>query len=121
MTESNTIARAQHYVALSNNHELATIKSLFTPEATYYSVFFGEYHGSDTIHTMMTSFFSRFADAHWEVPAYRSIDDNGVEFSFIMTGSDTVSGERVQRHGVERIYFTPKGFIERIEVYKSKD
>lgn len=118
MTKTGTIAWATQYVALSNAHDLARIKSLFIPEATYYSAYFGEYHGKEAIYAMMQSFFSRFPDAHWEVPQYRGIGDEEVEFVFIMTGKDSSSGERVERHGLERIYFTPEGLIKRIEVHK---
>lgn len=118
MTQSAAIAWAKHYVALSNAHELAKIKSLFIPEATYCSAYFGEYRGRDAIHAMMQNFFSRFPDTHWEVPEYGNIGNDGVEFAFIMTGMDTASGEQVQRIGLERIYFTPDGLIGRIEVCK---
>lgn len=118
MNESNAIAWAKHYVALSNAHELKPIKFLFIAEAAYYSAYFGEYRGSNAIHAMMQSFFNRFPDAHWEVPEYRSIGDDAVEFAFIMTGMDVSSGECVKRHGLERIYFNRDGFIKRIEVCK---
>lgn len=116
MTQSAAIAWAKHYVALSNTHELAKIKSLFIPKATYYSAYFGEYRGRDAIHAMMQNFFSRFPDAHWEVPGYCGIDIDRVEFAFIMTGMDVSSGEHVERHGLERIYFNRDGLIKRIEV-----
>lgn len=109
---------AKRYVALSNDHNLPLIKPLFADDATYHSAYFGEYKGSDTIHTMMTGFFNRFSDAHWEVAEYRGIENNGVEFTFIMTGVDASSGEQVQRRGLERIYFTSNGLIRHIAVCK---
>ena len=118
MNEFNAINWAKSYVTLSNAHELAKIKSLFTPDATYHSTYFGEYRGIDAIHDMMQSFFKRFSDAYWEVPEYCCIDDNGVEFAFLMTATDTTSGEQVQRRGLERIYFTSTGMIKHIAVCK---
>ena len=118
MHEKEPIELAKNYVTLSNGHDLALIKPLFAADATYHSAYFGEYTGSDTIHAMMISFFTRFPDAHWKVAEYRSIDDNGVEFAFVMTGVDASSGEPVARHGLERIYFTPDGLIRHIAVCK---
>lgn len=121
MSNRSFIEMARNYVTLSNHHKLDLIKSLFAADATYYSEFFGEYRGSAAIHEMMLRFFNRFPDAHWEVPGYREIEDNGVEFAFKMTGSDTESGEKVERRGLERIYFTTDGLIQRIVVLKPEE
>ncbi|PXW86405.1 SnoaL-like protein [Nitrosomonas sp. Nm84] len=118
MNKQDPTQWAKNYVALSNDHNLLHIKPLFTADATYHSAYFGEYKGSDAIHTMMVGFFNRFPDAHWEVTEYREIEDNGVEFAFTMTGADASSGERVQRRGLERIYFTSNGLIRHIAVCK---
>ena len=118
MTQSAAIAWAKHDVTLSNAYELVKIKSLFIPEATYYSAYFGEYRGRDAIHAMMQNFFSRFPDVHWEVSEYCSIGVDRVEFVFIMTGTDILSGEHVERYGLERIYFNWDGLIKRIEICK---
>ncbi|QOJ20592.1 MAG: nuclear transport factor 2 family protein [Gammaproteobacteria bacterium] len=112
---------AKNYVTLSNNHDLALIKPLFAVDATYYSAYFGEYKGSDAIHTMMISFFERFPDAHWDVAEYLDIGNEGAEFAFTMTGTDASSNEHVERRGLERIYFTPAGLIRHIAVYKPDD
>jgi hypothetical protein len=109
---------ARNYVTLSNSHDLALIKPLFAADATYHSAYFGEYKGSDAIHAMMARFFTRFPDAHWEVAEYRSIEDSGAEFHFVMTGVDASSGNPVVRHGLERIHFTPNGLIRHIAVCK---
>lgn len=109
---------AQNYVDLSNAHDLNRIRTLFTAEAIYYSAYFGEFKGRDAIHAMMVDFFGRFPDAHWAVPEYRDLANNGVEFSFIMTGIDRTSGNMVCRHGLERIFFSPDGLIQRIMVLK---
>ena len=112
------ITLAKHYVALSNARDLARIKSLFAADATYHSAFFGEYRGSEAIHVMMIEFFGRFPDAHWEVAKYRSSGNDGAEFGFVMTGTNASTGEHVQRHGLEQIFFTPEGLIRHIAVCK---
>lgn len=112
------IERAKKYVTLSNDHDLASIKCLFADDATYHSDYFGTYQGSDAIHAMMTSFFARFPNAYWEIPEYRNNEQNGVEFTFVMTGTDASTGEPVTRHGLERIYFTSTGLIQHIAVCK---
>ena len=118
MNPQKIIEQTKNYVMLSNSHNLELIMSLFASDATYHSVYFGEYSGSDAIHTMMINFFTSFPDAHWEVTQYRTIENNGVQFEFIMTGMDAATGERIRRHGLERIYFTPDGLIKHIAVCK---
>jgi len=118
MDTDKLIELTRNYVTLSNDHNLPFIQPLFADDATYHSAYFGEYKGSTAIHAMMASFFTRFSDAHWEVAEYRGIEDNGVEFAFVMTGLDGSSGERVIRQGIERIYFTPDGLIKHIAVLK---
>ena len=121
MSKQEPIELAKNYVTLSNDHNLPLIKPLFTDDATYHSAYFGEYKGRTAIHAMMTGFFTRFPDVHWEVTEYRCIEDNGVEFAFVMTGMDTSSSERVKRQGLERLYFTPEGLIKHIAVCKPLD
>lgn len=118
MNKQQPIQWAKNYVVLSNDHNLALIQTLFAHNATYHSAYFGEYQGSGAIHAMMTAFLARFPDAHWEVMEYRAIEDNGVAFTFVMTGTDASSGERVKRQGLERIYFTPDGLIKHLSVCK---
>ncbi len=118
MDTNKLIELARNYVTLSNDHNLPFIQPLFADDATYHSAYFGEYKGSAVIHAMMASFFTRFPDAHWEVAEYLGIEDNGVEFTLVMNGSDAYSGERVMRQGLERIHFTPDGLIKHIAVLK---
>lgn len=118
MNTKHVIDLAKNYVYLSNQHKLKLIECLFMYEATYHSSFFGEYKGRIAIHEMMVSFFSRFPDVHWDVSEYKAIENNGVEFEFIMTGTDAVSSEHVKRHGLERIYFSSDGLIRHIAVCK---
>ncbi|MBX3615682.1 nuclear transport factor 2 family protein [Nitrosomonas sp.] len=121
MNNFSHIELAKNYVTLSNLHDLARIQPLFAADATYHSAFFGEFQGRDIIYSMMAGFFTRFPDAHWEVSGYREIENNGVEFAFTMTGSDTESGKKVERHGLERIFFTIEGLIRHIAVDKPAD
>ena len=121
MNNRSSIELARNYVTLSNNHKLDQIKPLFAADATYHSAFFGGFQGVDAIYAMMTGFFTRFPDACWEVAAYEAIENNGVAFTFIMAGTDTATGERVRRHGLERIYFTAEGLIQHIEVGKPEE
>ena len=118
MDTDQLIELARNYVTLSNDHNLPLIQPLFAKDATYHSAYFGEYKGNAVIHAMMANFFIRFPNAHWEAAEYRGIEDNGVEFAFVMTGLDASSGERVIRQGLERIYFTSDGLIRHIAVLK---
>ncbi len=118
MNSKPYIGWAKQYVALSNKHDLKGLEIMFLGSAIYHSDYIGEYKGSVAIREMMTSFFARYPDAHWEVTDYREIGENGVEFDFLMTGTDAAAGEPVRRYGRECIYFEPDGLISRIYVYK---
>lgn len=116
MSGKENIAKAERYLALSNAHALEDIFAMFEPGATYRSSQFGAFAGIETIKEMMTSFFTRFPDTHWEVGEYVPTDDHAVEFDFIMRAHEKDSGEAVERHGRERIEFSPGGRIRHIEV-----
>jgi len=118
MNTKQHIDWAKNYIELSNKHNLKQIELLFLGSALYHSAYFGEYKGAVAIREMMQSFFARYPDVHWEVSDYRETDDGGIEFDFIMTGTDAAAGELVRRHGRERIYFESDGLIRQINVYK---
>lgn len=117
ISDQHLIELAKRYVALSNVRDLAQIQTMFAVDSTYHSAFFGEYIGRQAIHAMMCDFFERFRDAYWTVNEYYSIAENGVAFEFVMTGTNSVSGESVKRLGKEEIYFDTNGLISRIKVY----
>ncbi|MCH9638222.1 MAG: nuclear transport factor 2 family protein [Betaproteobacteria bacterium] len=121
MNAEDLIDLAKTYVSLSNRHQIKQIDTMFMEDATYHSSFFGEYKGRIAISEMMTSFFTRFLDAYWDVTEYLVIEENGVEFKFVMTATDAASGERVERHGLECIYFSPEGLISHIAVSKPNE
>lgn len=116
-SDQQLIELAKCYVALSNVRDLAQIQIMFAVDSTYHSAFFGEYIGRQAIHAMMCDFFQRFRDVNWTVNEYHSIAENGVTFEFIMTGTNSVSGESVRRLGKEEIYFDTNGLITKIKVY----
>ncbi|GKS68026.1 SnoaL-like domain-containing protein [Nitrosomonas sp. PY1] len=120
MNNQEYIERAQRYVQLSNQGDLTQIQRMFASHAVYYSAYFGEYVGNQSIHDMMCEFFGRFQDAHWQVEEYRCIEERGVEFDFVMTGTNISTGESVERYGLEKIFFTAAGLIEKIVVCKAK-
>ena len=51
-------------------------------------------------------------------PSANSSGNDGAEFGFVMTGTNASTGEHVQRHGLEQIFFTPEGLIRHIAVCK---
>ncbi len=118
MSAQKNIELAKRYIELSNKHDLRHIETLFMGNATYNSDFLGEFNGSVAIREMMQKFFTRYPDAHWEVTDYRPIDNDGVEFDFLMTATDAAADELVNRHGRESVYFEYDGLISRIVVKK---
>lgn len=120
MNDEKRIECARRYVQLSNQGDLTKIQFMFAPHAIYYSAYFGEYTGNQSIRAMMCDFFDHFRDAHWRVNEYRCIEENGVEFNFVMTGTNFFTGESVERYGLEKIFFTIEELIEKIVVCKAE-
>lgn len=89
---------------------------MFSGEATYRSAHVGEFKGRKAIGEMMSEFFSRFPDVRWNVLAYRYIGKSVVEFDFVMTAAEALTGNHIKRKGVEEIEFTDEGLIKRLEV-----
>jgi len=116
MNPFETTELAKAYVALSNAHQIALIMSMFTVQSVYHSVHTGEFKGREAIGTMMANFFSRYPDACWRVPEYRSTGDKTIEFDFIMTATEALTGKRLERKGTEQIVFSDEGSIVYLEV-----
>tara|TARA_R110002073_G_scaffold178597_2_gene337042 strand:- start:2386 stop:2757 length:372 start_codon:yes stop_codon:yes gene_type:complete len=121
MNVNNYIDLTKTYVALLNKHNRKRIIPMLIDEATYHSSFFGESKSSQTINEMMVKFFSRFSNAYWDVAEYRCIEENSVEFEFIMTATDAISDEHIEWHGVEQIHFTTDNLISCIAVRKQDE
>ena len=116
MLEMNTIALATDYVAASNAHDLDRIEHMLAQDAIYHSSRVGDHEGNKSIRIMMDGFFSGFPDAHWNVDDFLLEGDNGVAFAFVMTATEARSGKRIEREGLERIFFSFARKIARVEV-----
>ncbi|MDH3691067.1 MAG: nuclear transport factor 2 family protein [Gammaproteobacteria bacterium] len=116
MSSDSYIESARVYVQRSNAHDLEQLRAMFESHATYHSSYAGDFEGRDIILSMMQDFFARFPDVTWTVPAYHFLPDYSVRFEFVMTATDKESGERIERHGLERIDFSSSGLISHIDV-----
>ena len=116
LNDSERIDLAKAYVALSNSHRLAFIRPLFAQDATYHSAYVGEFKGRQAIGAMMADFFARFPDVRWQAEVYRSTGPESVGFEFLLTATESLTGNRIERRGEEYIEFTQGGFISRLEV-----
>jgi len=119
MTEDEEIELAKAYVALSNAHSVVLIAPMFVEQAVYQSSNVGKFTGRTAIIEMMADFFSRFPDAYWKVSEYRRAAEGVIEFRFAMTATESLSGNAIEREGLERIEYGDDGLIRRLEV-KSK-
>ena len=108
MTDIERIAR--NYVAAANAHDTAGCERMFAWGAEYVSTGVGLHQGRAAIGQMMASFFGRFADVHWHTHGWRRIGPDGVAFDFHMTGNG------LDRRGVESIWFDRRGLFRRVEV-----
>ncbi len=107
---------ARKYVEHSNAHNLEEMQKMFLDNARYESAYVGSFEGWESIAEMMRKFFDRVPDVEWHVEEYDDVEDNVVEFSFLMTGTDQENGQRIDRRGVERIRFTDSGRICQIRI-----
>lgn len=115
MTEAELTELAKAYVALSNSHRINLIMPMFAAGARYTSTAVGEHRGRAAIGDMMHGFFTRYPDVIWQATNYRC-DDFRVSFDFTMTANGAVTGDRLERSGVEQIEFTADGSIKKITV-----
>jgi len=105
------IKKAESYVAASNDHDIARIRTMLAPACCYRSAGVGRHDGVDAIITMMQSFFAANPDVHWQVDNYRWRSGH-VVFDFVITlGGNSSSG-------VEEIHFDGTGDISRIAVQR---
>jgi nuclear transport factor 2 (NTF2) superfamily protein len=115
VTEIEAIELSQAYVALSNAHRVELILPMFAPGAIYTSSTLGEFIGPRAIGEMMQGFFERYPDVFWLTENYRC-HSNRVTFNFSMQANAAISGEHLQRQGIERIEFDDQGLISKLEV-----
>lgn len=105
------IKKAESYVAASNDHDIARIRTMLAPACCYRSAGVGRHDGVDAIMTMMQSFFAANPDVHWQVDNYQRCPSH-VVFDFVITlGGNSSSG-------VEEIHFDGTGDISRIAVQR---
>ena len=116
MLEINSVELATNYVAASNAHDLEKIETMLAPDAVYHSERVGDHEGKESICQMMEGFFAEFPDVHWDVGDYVRDGENGVAFRFFMTATEARSGQRIEREGLERIFFSFARKIARVEV-----
>ncbi|MDH3633562.1 MAG: nuclear transport factor 2 family protein [Gammaproteobacteria bacterium] len=118
MTEIEAIELSRAYVALSNAHRVELILPLFSDAAVYTSSALGEFAGPSAIGKMMQEFFNIYPDAFWLAENFRC-DSNRVTFDFSLQANAAISGEHLQRQGIERIEFDDQGLISKLEVKAS--
>lgn len=118
MTEIEAIELSRAYVALSNAHRVKLILPMFSNDAVYTSSALGEFAGLGAIGQMMQEFFNAYPDAFWLAENYR-FDKSRVTFDFSLQANAAISGEHLQRQGLERIEFNDQGLISKLEVKAS--
>lgn len=110
MNASELIGKTKAYVEASNAHDVDRIATMLKEDVVYQSTGVGRHEGAAAILTMNRSFFGEYPDVHWDAENYRTVDDGGVEFDFVITlGGHSSSG-------IERVFFDPSGRISRVEV-----
>lgn len=110
MTTEELITWTRAYVDASNEHDVGRIRSMLAYDATYHSSGVGNHHGAGAIVAMNKSFFAASPDVHWQPENFRAVEDDGVEFDFVIT----IAGQPSK--GVERVFFNDGGKIRRVEV-----
>ena len=116
MNDEANKAAARAYVEASCAHSLALIRPLLHEDVIYQSANVGDFQGREAALEMMSGFFAQFPDVHWDVQAYRTVDANTVSFEFVLTATNSTTGERFERDAVESIEFNDDCSIRRIIV-----
>lgn len=116
VSQSELIELTKAYVALSNAHQLQFVLPMFDENATYFSVFVGEFKRRGKIGEMMADFFSRYTDVHWLADEYQFLGDAAVGFNFVMTATDSQGGEPISRSAYEILRFNHQGYIALLQV-----
>ena len=116
MKAEQAIELSKAYVEASNAHDLNRVEAMLDAKARYYSSAVGEHEGRAAIRRMMEEFFAGFPDVRWDASTYRAAGTTGAAFNFVMTATDKHTGQRIERKGIERIFFTGDGLISLIEV-----
>jgi hypothetical protein len=101
---SNHVLAAKNYVEMSNKHLVDECIKLMHFDAEYESSAVGGYKGVNSIREMMTSYFSKFPNVHWDVKEYVH-SGNCVSFEFLRTGCTNAEGKPVTAYGKEDIHF----------------
>mgnify|MGYP003678092989 FL=1 len=115
MRDAELIELARAYVALSNAHRPALIAAMFDHHSSYHSAAFGQFDGVQAIIEMMSGFFQRYPDVHWQAQNFR-VSGTIVSFDFSMQASEAGTGALLQRSGVESIDFDAQGIIRKLVV-----
>jgi hypothetical protein len=104
------VEQTKSYVAASNAHDLTRIEPMFAADAIYRSSGVGQHEGAPAIIAMMKTFFDANPDVHWDTSSFRVIEENGVEFDFVISLGGNSST------GIERLFFDADNLIRLIEV-----
>lgn len=117
--DDDLVRLAKRYFELSNQHDLATIRTMFACDAVYVSNGTGSYQGVEAIMQMKQKFFGSNPSVRWHIHDHptdaREPQRNGLKvcFHFTMTwdGPDVT--------GVETVTFDTAGQIVRVDVTRN--
>ncbi len=99
---SKAVQITEQYIRLSNERDLDTIRTLFTPSSTYSSDATGIFLGVEQIMEMQSKFFALFPYLRWDVQELEEVKPGVVRFTFTLHAQNE-HGEDSVRQGVEHV------------------
>ena len=110
------LSLVERYHTALNNFDFTAIEKMFAEDAEYHSSGIGGLYGRHAILEAMKAYYHEFSD---QVSADDSVDlsgPNSVRCHWRLHATTKSSGRKVQRQGIENIYFNDKGLISTVEV-----
>ena len=106
----------ERYHAALNNFDFTAIEKMFAEDAEYHSSGIGGLYGRHAILEAMKAYYHEFSDQVSTDDSVELSGPNSVRCHWRLHATTKSSGRKVQRQGIENIYFNPKGLITTVEV-----
>ena len=115
MTKDLLALTGRYHTAL-NNFDFTAIEKMFAEDAEYHSSGIGGLYGRHAIMEAMKAYFREFSDQVSTNDSVELLNPTSVRAHWRLHATTKSSGRKVNRQGIENIYFNDKGLITTVEV-----
>ena len=111
------VALLRRYHAALQPYDRAAVAGMFAPGAVYLSPGVnGRLEGRAAILAAFEAYFAEYPDQQAEDEEITSISPFAARAVWRLAAKSVTSGRRVERRGIERVFFDAGGLITRVEV-----